>query len=118
MNELIQNETPSNDNVIEVKFTEHLDLKFDQIRDEVLDNLGIDDPLDELLNEFSDLTEEDLGLPNLKDRKLFLNEPDLENISFDMNLRYMGLEIEKQITQLKTRVKRLKFYLDEMNLDS
>ena len=117
MNELIQNGTPSKSNVIEVKFTEHLDLKFDQVRDEVFDNLGIDDPLEELLNEFSDLTEEDLGLSNPQDQKLFLNEPNLENISFDMNLKAMGGEIEKQITQLKTRVKRLRFYLDEMNLD-
>jgi len=81
-----------------------------------------DDPLEELLNEFNHLVDEDLigELENEPSEEFIFNHQ--RNWDFEVTTqdepKFMAETILDQIKRLKEDSKRLKYYLNEMNIDS
>lgn len=74
----------------------------------------IDDPLAELLNEYNDVVEEDLP----KEDFIFAHEDKWRfSVSTLETTQEMADTILKQSRRIREDVKRLKYYLDEMNID-
>lgn len=94
----------SHENVIEVSFNQH-----QTITEELQEFLNLEDPIEELLNEFHQEIDpaEDVIMTKERDFKLqYKNTP-----------RHMTDTLLAQIGEIKDDIKRLSYYLDEMNLD-
>lgn len=74
-----------------------------------------DDPLEDLLNEFSDDSEE-LDLKQ-KDYIHHLEHPKDQEIKFEQDALEMSSNLISRVDRLKESVQRLKYYLNEMNLE-
>lgn len=118
MNESTENETLKS-NVIEVQFTSRDEVVSNDIAHPAskhyIDNLD-DDPLYDLLHEFDDVLDDDeedeqddfiFHLLEAKDVKLEMSQKATE----------MAMQVLEQVNRLKDDVQRMKFYLDEMNID-
>lgn len=91
--------------------------KLDAIAKEIYSHLSdeMDDPLEDLLNEFEDLQAEDLAV---EESKIVGCEERTElRVSYDMTALEMSNTILNQIKELNTDVKRLSYYLDELNIE-
>lgn len=83
----------------------------------------IDDPLDELLNEFNHLVDEDLinELDEYSSEKqdfIFHHQQNWDyQVEVEDDMRFMADTVLGQIKRLKEDSKRLKYYLNEMNID-
>jgi hypothetical protein len=75
--------------------------------------LEVDDPLSELLNEFNELVDD----PVEEDYIFHHQKPWDYQVNLQDDLRLMADTVLGQIKRLKEDAKRLKYYLDEMNLD-
>lgn len=77
-----------------------------------------DDPLNDLLTEFDDLVDEEEDIIEEEDTFIFHHQKPWDyQVQFDDDVRSMADTILDQIKRLKEDSKRLKYYLDEMNLD-
>lgn len=74
-----------------------------------------DDPLDDLLNEFSD-DSEDLEFKQ-KDYIHHLENPTDKEIKFEQDTLTMSSNLISRVDRLKESVQRLRYYLNEMNLE-
>ena len=102
-------------NVIEVKFS-NIDLtsSSDEYRYH-LDSLVdlTDDPIEDLLNEFESQWEDDLD----KKSEDF-NQIEDYKVSYKQDLLDMGANLIEQVKAIREKTLRLKYYLDELNIDS
>ena len=74
-----------------------------------------DDPLNDLLTEFDHLIEDE---DEFEEEFIFHHQKPWDyQVRFDDDLRTMADSVLDQIKRLKEDAKRLKYYLDEMNLD-
>lgn len=80
-----------------------------------------DDPLSDLLHEFDDLVHNDdngADAINNQDEFIFHHQKSWDyQVKYDDDLRFMADTVLDQIKRLKEDSKRLKYYLDEMDLD-
>lgn len=130
------NEVERRSNVIELSFKDRRKINTD-VNESSSDNIPndiahpaskrfpIDDPLDELLNEFNHLIDEDL-IDEIEQTTTEIEKEDFifhhqQNWDFQVNIeddsRYMADTILGQIKRLREDSKRLKYYLNEMDLD-
>jgi hypothetical protein len=104
----------STTNVIEVRF----DRRVEKISQPEANNEQIlldDDPLEELLSELDECLFED---EEVQEDYIFHHQEKWDyNITQKDSLRSMSDSVLKQTNRLKEDVKRLKYYLDEMNLE-
>ena len=77
-------------------------------------NFVDDDPLVDLLHEFDDLIEE---IDQNEEYIFHHQKPWDYQVSFSDDSRFMADKILDQIKRLKDDAKRLRYYLDEMNID-
>ena len=83
----------------------------------------IDDPLDELLSEFNHLVDEDLineldDYSSEKEDFIFHHQQNWDyQVEVEDDMRFMADTVLGQIKRLKEDSKRLKYYLNEMNID-
>lgn len=106
-----ENET----NVIEVSFSNDEEVTFPSSKNYPLENES--DPLNDLLDEFSHL-EFEHALDDKKEDFIFHHQKRWNfNVSILDSTEEMVQTITKQTKRLREDVKRLKYYLDEMNLD-
>ena len=83
----------------------------------------IDDPLDELLNEFNHLVDEDLineldEYSTEKEDFIFHHQQNWDyQVEVEDDMRLMADTVLTQIKRLKEDSKRIKYYLNEMNID-
>jgi hypothetical protein len=117
MNEATE-EHPSN--VIEVSFSskkEDHSLDIEHPASVWFDETLSNDPLEDLLNEFEDLTEEDLVVE--KEDYIFHHQKKKDfNLSYKEDSISMTEKLLDQTRHLREDLKRLSYYLDEMNIDS
>lgn len=74
-----------------------------------------DDPLENLLNEFSE--DECEELESKKDFISHLEKPQELNLSLDQGASAMSESLLGKVNHIKESVLRLKYYMNEMNLD-
>ena len=98
----------SHENVIEVSFNQQ-----NQLAEEIELLLDLDDPLEELLNEFEDSQEESSLDPFIE-----VNKSENYKLSFSDTPLHMTDTLIKQMSQIKEDIHRLSYYLDEMNIDN
>lgn len=98
----------SHENVIEVSFSQQ-----NELSEEIELLLDLDDPLEELLNEFNDQDSEYSSDP-------FIETGKAQNykLSFSDTTLHMTDTLIKQMSQIKDDIDRLSYYLDEMNIDN
>lgn len=117
MNDVTE-ENPSN--VIEVSFSskkEGHSLDIEHPASVWFDNNLDNDPLDDLLNEFEDLTEEDMVVE--KEDFIFHHQKKKDfNLSYKEDSISMTEKLLDQTRFLREDLKRLAYYLDEMNIES
>jgi hypothetical protein len=117
MNEVTE-EHPSN--VIEVSFSskkEKHSLDIEHPASVWFEEESESDPLEDLLNEFEDLTEDDLKAE--KDDYIFHHQEKKDfNLSYKDDSISMTEKLLNQTRFLREDLKRLSYYLDEMNMDS
>ena len=73
-----------------------------------------DDPLEDLLNEFPD------AVDSVEDKRDFishLENPLEKQLSFDQDLGAMSDSVLAKVDHLKESVQRLRYYLNELNLE-
>ena len=75
-----------------------------------------DDPLEDLFSEFDDLTDE-IDLDHHDVKLDLLPKPDLKRLSVSNNPVQMADMLIEQTGIIKTDLEKLKYYLNEMNLD-
>lgn len=122
MNESTE-ENPSN--VIEVSFSprnENLSFEREENPSELSDGQRFEDnldsdPLEDLLNEFEDLDESDF-VEDTKDFILDNRNDEQFNFSYKDDPVHMTEVLLKQNERLNEDLKRLSYYLDEMNFES
>lgn len=98
----------SQENVIEVSFSSQ-----NQLSKEIETLLDIDDPLEDLLNEFEDFPveeEQGHGLFRLQETQDF-------KVSFKDTPKHMMDQLLAQTAHIKNDLNKLSYYLDEMNID-
>ncbi|MEE2670681.1 MAG: hypothetical protein VYA54_03170 [Bdellovibrionota bacterium] len=98
----------SHENVIEVSFTQR-----NSIADEIESLLDLDDPLEELLNEFEDAEDLPTAEPFIKVDKAQDYRLQMQDTALHMTDMLLA-----QMKQVKEDVQRLSYYLDEMNIDN
>ena len=74
----------------------------------------IDDPLDDLLNEFPDKNETE---DHKRDFISHLENPIERHLSFDKDISAMSECLLAKVDNIKESVQRLKYYLNELNLE-
>lgn len=75
-----------------------------------------DDVLDELLGEFEDLSS--LDSEESKEHFIYHHEKGWDfQLSYNDDCVKMSETVAKQVSRLKEDVKRIRYYLDELNLD-
>lgn len=106
-------------NVIEVQFNKTSSISIpDEIAHPASKNYRLDDdPLDNLLHEFDDVIEDQLKLEMYEDYIHHLEEADDIKLNMEQTPAQMGEEVLDQLARLREDFKRMKFYLDELNLD-
>ena len=77
---------------------------------------NIDDPLEDLLNEFSYLDEE--VAPKQRDYIAHLEGATCDKVSMDLNSLEMSEKIGARLQRAKEGISRLKYYMNELNLES
>ncbi|MAF98129.1 MAG: hypothetical protein CMH26_05790 [Micavibrio sp.] len=97
----------SHENVIEVSFSQQ-----NTLAEEIELLLDLDDPLEELLNEFDDHQDETSIDPFIE-----MNKSENFKLSFKDTPMHMTDTLIKQMGQIKEDINRLSYYLDEMNID-
>lgn len=74
-----------------------------------------DDPLENLLNEFSDREEQEVV--EKRDFISHLEKPQELALSYNQEASVMGDSLLAKVNHIKESVSRLKYYLNEMNLE-
>ena len=113
-------EAERDDNVIKLSFKQDYDP--DAIPHEVAHPASKhfieDDPLNDLLTEFDDLIDDEDDFEQEEEEFIFHHQKPWDyQVKYDDDLRLMADTVMDQIKRLKEDAKRLKYYLDEMNLD-
>lgn len=98
----------SHENVIEVSFKHQ-----NEISDDIEFLVDLDDPLEELLNEFNEYDYEAKSDPFIE-----MNKAENYRIKFSDTTLHMTDTLVKQMSQIKEDIDRLSYYLDEMNIDN
>jgi hypothetical protein len=118
-------------NVIPLSFSDRRTKQIEGISNDIPNDIAhpaskrypIDDPLDELLNEFNHLVDEDLineldEYSAEKEDFIFHHQQNWDyQVEVEDDMRFMADTILTQIKRLKEDSKRLKYYLNEMNID-
>lgn len=113
-------EVERDDNVIKLSFKQQ---KYDpnviphEVAHPASKHFNDDDPLNDLLTEFDDLIDDDDFIDKEEEFIFHHQKPWDYQVQFDDDLRHMADTVMDQIKRLKEDAKRLKYYLDEMNLD-
>lgn len=120
----LTSEVERDDNVIELSFKKK-NYDADEIPHDIahpaskyFEDLD-DDPINDLLSEFDDLIDDD-EIEDGFEEEVFIfhhQKPWDYQVKYDDDLRVMGDIVIDQIKRLKEDAKRLKYYLDEMNID-
>jgi len=76
-----------------------------------------EDPLDSLLHEFDNAIDEQMDLEVYEDFIYHLADAKDVNLEMSQTASEMGDKVLGQVERLKEDFKRIKFYLDELNLD-
>lgn len=113
-------EVERDDNVIKLSFKQDYDpdLIPHDVAHPASKNFAADDPLHELLHEFDELVDEHEDDSHEKEEFIFHHQRPWDyQVHYDDDLRLMADTIMDQIKRLKEDAKRLKYYLDEMDID-
>ncbi len=108
-------------NVIEVSFsskTEQLSQELESLLGQQIDDLLEDDPLEDLLSEFDDQEEAAAQIIAAKEKCLFLMDTSAFKLDYQDSPIFMGDTLIKQTEILKDDLKRLSYYLDELNIEA
>lgn len=107
-------------NVIEVQFARKEDVIPDEVSHPASKNFHVnldEDPLHDLLHEFDHEVEDQLKLECYEDYIHHLVKAEEIKLEMSQNPSEMANMVLSQVNRLKEDFKRMKFYLDELNLD-